>query len=87
MSAAKSRRRRTPVMVELAAARCRAGLSQRVLARHLGRAHSFIAKIESGERRVTVDEFCTIAQALAVDPRELLTQVLNTQRNGEFHAT
>lgn len=47
------------------------GLSQRALARGLGRSQSHVCKIEQGERRVDVLEFYRIAQVCGLDPAEL----------------
>jgi transcriptional regulator with XRE-family HTH domain len=43
---------------ELVAARESAQLSQRALAARLGTPHSWVAKVESGERRIDVLELC-----------------------------
>jgi len=43
--------------------RTKAGLSQRALATRLGVPHSWVAKVESGERRLDVVEFTEFAQA------------------------
>lgn len=56
-------------------ARNEAGLTQRQLAQRLGRAHTFIAKVELGERRLDVIEFIDLAHALRVDPMELFARV------------
>lgn len=58
-------------MAVLAASRREAGLTQRQLAARLKRPHSWVSKIEAGERRLDVLEFCEIAKALKVDPVEL----------------
>jgi transcriptional regulator with XRE-family HTH domain len=62
----------------LADTRKRAGLTQRELAVKLDRAHSFIGKIESGERQLDVLEFCELAEALDADPIDLLKRILRT---------
>ena len=49
-------------------ARQHCGLTQRQLAARLKRPHSWVAKIESAERRVSVDEFYEVASALAIAP-------------------
>jgi transcriptional regulator with XRE-family HTH domain len=54
-----------------------AGLTQRGLAERLKRPHSYVAKIEGGERRVDVIEFAELARALRVDPLKLLGEVLS----------
>jgi len=61
----------------LVEARERAGLTQRDLAARLKRPHSFVGRIEAGERRVDVIEFIEIARVMDVDPRELFAQVLD----------
>lgn len=57
-------------------ARKKAGLTQTDLAKRLGKPQSFIAKYESGERRIDVVEFVAIAAALRVDPARLLRDLL-----------
>src|SRR4051812_43441193 len=47
----------------LRALRVKAGLSQRALAARLGVPHSWVAKVESGERRIDVVEFAEFARA------------------------
>jgi transcriptional regulator with XRE-family HTH domain len=59
----------------LVAARRERGLTQTDVAAALGKHQSFIAKIEGGERRLDVIEFCAIADALDVDAAELLSTV------------
>ena|SRR5438094_784134 len=51
-------------------------LTQRDLAKRLGRSHSFVGKIESGERQLNVLEFCELADALGVDPKRLFAKVV-----------
>ena len=53
-------------------AREKAGLTQQVLAKRLGKPQSFIAKYETGERRIDVIEFITIVRAIGLDPARLL---------------
>jgi transcriptional regulator with XRE-family HTH domain len=60
----------------LIAARGERGLTQKDLAFALGKHQSFIAKIEGGERRLDVIEFCAIARALNRDPAVLFGAVL-----------
>ena len=60
----------------LADARAQAGFTQAELATKLDRPQSFIAKCETGERRVDVVEFCEIAEALGIDPEALLGRLL-----------
>jgi transcriptional regulator with XRE-family HTH domain len=60
----------------LVGTRREAGLTQRDLAKKLHRPHSWVSKIETGERRVDVGEFMEIARALKVDPVALFTRVV-----------
>lgn len=57
------------------AVRADKGVSQRELARRLGKPPSFINKIELLERRLDIVEFIAIAHALEMPPRELLQHV------------
>jgi transcriptional regulator with XRE-family HTH domain len=51
-------------------------MTQEHLANRLRWHRSRIAKIESGERRIDVPEFITIANGLNIDPVTLLARVL-----------
>jgi len=53
------------------------GLSMRDFAGKLGKPHSFIGKVESGERRLDVIEFLWYCQALQADPIEGIQYILN----------
>ena len=55
------------VLKKLVAMREQAGLTQRDLAKKLGREHSFVWRIETGERRLDVAEFFWVCQALNQD--------------------
>jgi transcriptional regulator with XRE-family HTH domain len=68
--------RHRALMAAMTAARLRAGLTQRDLAARIGRAHSFIGKIESGERQLNILEFCELADALGLKPEKLLGRVI-----------
>jgi len=56
------------VLVE---ARRTAGLTQRDLARTLGREYSHVARIEAGQRRIDALELYRIAKSVKLDPSEL----------------
>lgn len=56
-------------------ARRRSGLSQRDLARALGKANSHVTRIERGQRRIDLIEFHAMAQVLGHDPVELFSEV------------
>ncbi len=56
----------------LAATRERAGLKQTELAVKLGVPPSYLSKVENGTRRLDVIELVHIAEAMGVDPREIV---------------
>lgn len=64
----------------LVAARKAAGITQVELAARLDRHQSFVSKVERGERRVDVVEFCQIAEALGHDPSSLLREFVDSRR-------
>lgn len=49
-----------------------AGLTQRALAERLHRPHSYIWKVEQGERRIDPIEFAAWCKACAVSPAEAI---------------
>jgi len=53
-------------------ARRSAGLTQRDVARKIGKTQSFVAKIEIRERNLSLLEFIGLAKAIGVAPHELL---------------
>ena len=55
--------------------RKKAGLTQVELAAKLGRDQSFVANIESGQRRIDVVELLDIAAAIGFDPREAIKRL------------
>jgi transcriptional regulator with XRE-family HTH domain len=61
---------------ELRRLRESAGLSQRELAGKLDVAHSWVAKVENGERRIDLIEFAWVAQACSADPVESFARIL-----------
>ena len=64
--------------VKLQKTRASSGLSQRDLAARLAVPHSWVAKVEGGERRIDLVEFCWFVAACGEDPgsvfRDLLLQ-------------
>lgn len=69
------------VATVIAAARERAGITQRELASRLKRPHSVVGMIESNQRQVNMPEFLAIAEALGTDPVDLFKRVLR-ERGG-----
>lgn len=59
-----------------------AGLTQRQLAQRLGREQNFVARVETGQRRLDVIELATIYRACGVDAvtgiEKLVRKVLNS---------
>lgn len=64
------------VITVLRSVRSGAGVSQRELARRLGKPPSFINKIELMERRVDILEFIAISSALGLDSSDLIKRVV-----------
>jgi transcriptional regulator with XRE-family HTH domain len=62
----------------LIAKREAAGMTQIQLADKLGEYQSFVARLESGQRRVDVVEFAEIAEVLGFDPAKALSTILKT---------
>lgn len=55
------------------------GLPQRELVKRLDRAHSFVGKLESGERQLKVLEFCEYADAPGSDAAEIIRAVVRAR--------
>ncbi len=53
-----------------------AGLTQAELAAKLGEYQSFVARMESGQRRVDVVEFLKLAEVLGFDVNEAINSIL-----------
>ncbi len=53
-----------------------AGLTQTELAAKLGEYQSFVARLESGQRRVDVVEFLELAELLNFDPASAIRQIV-----------
>lgn len=64
------------VCQKIAEIRKKAGLTQRELAKKLGREHSFVARIELGERRVDVVEMYLICIACKAIPKRIFLNLL-----------
>jgi transcriptional regulator with XRE-family HTH domain len=65
---------------ELRKMRMSAGLSQRDLALQLAVPHSWVSKVESGERRLDIIEFCWFASACGADPMAVFDCVTRAVR-------
>jgi DNA-binding XRE family transcriptional regulator len=61
---------------KLVALREAAGLTQRGLAKRIGRERSFVSRIEQGERRVDLIEFYWICRAVGVQPEKATIELL-----------
>jgi ribosome-binding protein aMBF1 (putative translation factor) len=72
----RSRGHETLIKV-LVEARGKAGMTQRDLAARIKRPHSFVGRMEAGERRVDVIEFIEIARVLGADPSALFNELLD----------
>lgn len=59
--------------------RKKAGLTQAEVAKKLGRYQSFVAYVESGERRIDVVEFLDFAEAIGFNPRDALKRIEATK--------
>jgi transcriptional regulator with XRE-family HTH domain len=67
---------RHKLLVELLVKRRReAGLTQAQVAQLLGQQQSFVARLESGERRIDVVELFELGQAIGFDPVDLVKEL------------
>lgn len=64
----------------VASARKAEGVTQVELAEKLGKPQSFVSKVERGERRLDVIEFCQVAEALGLNPAKLLEEFVDDAR-------
>jgi len=58
-------------------AREKAGLTQTELAEKIGEYQSFVARLESGQRRVDVVEFLELAEVLGFDASSAINELRN----------
>jgi transcriptional regulator with XRE-family HTH domain len=54
-----------------------ASLTQQELAHRLKRPQSFISKYETGERKLSVLEVIEVSQAIGLDPRKIIDELVN----------
>lgn len=55
-------------------------MTQKDVAHALGQYQSFMARVESGQRRVDVIEFLDIAEIIGFDPKAVLAQLQSKRR-------
>ena len=67
--------RRETLRHELREARVRAGLRQLDVALKLGKPQSYVAKVESGERRIDLIEALDLCQVVSLDPKVLIMKL------------
>ena len=75
MKTLRSRRHRA-LCATLKSARKRMKLSQHEVAVRLKTSQTVVARIEIGERRIDVVEFIDLARVLKIDPREVLSELM-----------
>ena len=68
------------MLLGLAHSRQRAKLKQSDVAARLGLPASYLSKIESGTRRLDVVELIRVAEAMGVDPAEIVREVAAAMR-------
>ena len=58
-----------------------AGMTQATVAKKLGRYQSFVATVESGQRRIDVVEFLDLARAIGFSPETAIGKLARIRRN------
>lgn len=76
MSKTLGSKRHKALVAMLIAKREAKGMTQTDLAEKLGQYQSFVARIESGQRRIDVIEYLDIAEAIGFDPKRALSALL-----------
>ncbi|EEI7588282.1 helix-turn-helix transcriptional regulator [Salmonella enterica] len=66
------------VIKTLREARLVQGITQENLAQQLNRPQSFVAKFESGERRLDIVEFVHVAYLLSLDPTVVVKKLIKS---------
>jgi transcriptional regulator with XRE-family HTH domain len=79
MSRTLRSRRQEALRTFLIERRTKAGLTQTELAKRLGEYQSFVARIESGQRRIDVVELLDLAKSIGFEPREAIKRLLATK--------
>jgi len=67
-------------LAQIKSVRLAAGLTQQQVANALERPQSFVAKYESGERRLDVVEFIEVCEAIDVEPSTVINELLAMRR-------
>lgn len=68
-------KRHKALIALLIEARVAANMTQDDLAEALGEYQSFVARLESGQRRVDVIEFLDMAKAIGFDPKAIIAKL------------
>jgi len=76
MSRTLRSRRHEALVAFLIDRREKAKLTQAELAKKLGRYQSFVARVESGQRRIDIIELLDLAEVIGFDPREALKRLI-----------
>jgi transcriptional regulator with XRE-family HTH domain len=71
---------------EIRRERIAAGLSQAQVAKRLREYQSWVARLESGQRRLDVVEFLAVARAVGFDPAKLIRKLAKVCNNGRSRA-
>jgi transcriptional regulator with XRE-family HTH domain len=81
MSRTLRSRRHEALVALLINRREKAKLTQAQLAKKLGRYQSFVARVESGQRRIDIIELLDLAEAIGFDPREALKRLIAVRQD------
>jgi transcriptional regulator with XRE-family HTH domain len=68
------------MVAAIVAAREANGLTQEQVAQRLGKHQVWVARVESGERRIDVVEFLDLAHAIGFDPMPILQRIYKPGR-------
>lgn len=81
MSSTLRSRRHETLIAFLIDRREQLGLTQSDVAKRLGQWQSFVARVESGQRRIDVVELLDFAEALSFDPRQAIKRLTAVKRD------